>query len=57
MPITNWRRNFASNAAPPCYLSDTAMSLFQIATLLMTLSALFSYVNFLYLRLPTKLTS
>jgi monovalent cation:H+ antiporter, CPA1 family len=31
------------------------MNLFQIATVLITLSALFSYVNFQYIRMPTKI--
>ena len=31
------------------------MDLFQIATLLITLSALFSYVNFQYIRMPAKI--
>jgi monovalent cation:H+ antiporter, CPA1 family len=31
------------------------MNLFQIATLIITLSALFSYVNFQYLRMPAKI--
>ncbi len=33
------------------------MNFFQIATILITLSALFSYVNFQYIRMPAKLTA
>ena len=31
------------------------MNFFQIASLLITLSALFSYLNFQYVRMPTKI--